>query len=144
MIYFLNLILFFIFTIVVVTIYRKDKELKCGKNLAVSACCVTLMCITGVVFIMETFNIANTYATIDANIAAWEQNYKTIVYQLENNMYEENSMGLRDLMERVELWNSDLAMRKELTNNFWIGIYYPDVYDQFNFIDLSEYNLIGN
>lgn len=38
MIYFLNLILFFIFTIVVVTIYRKDKELKCGKNFAVSAC----------------------------------------------------------------------------------------------------------
>lgn len=71
-------------------------------------------------------------------------NYKTIVYQLENNMYEENSMGLRDLMERVELWNSDLAMIKELANNFWVGIYYPDVYDQFNFIDLSEYNLIGN
>ena len=56
-------------------------------------------------------------------------------------MYTENNVGLRDLIDRVDYWNYDLARRKELADNFWVGIYYPDVYDDFEFIDLADYDL---
>lgn len=104
---------------------------------AISTLCFALWALCDVGMIIQA-NIE-----IDSNVAAWKQKYNSMMYQLENDMYIENNVGLRDLINEVEYWNYDLARRKELANNFWVGIYYPDVYEQFEFIDLSEYNLEG-
>jgi len=31
-----------------------------------------------------------------------------------------------------------LAYRKTIQRDFWVGIYYPNVYDQFEFIELNK------
>lgn len=139
--YFLLIVLFLFFSIVCVKTFKKDTSLDSLKNFTICLSCGIAAIVFLVVSICETVSLIEIYTKIDANIASWKQQYEAIVYQLENNMYQDNNIGLRDLMDRVENWNSDLASRKELEDNFWVGIYYPDVYDQFEFIDLSDYEL---
>lgn len=37
-------------------------------------------------------------------------------------------------MDEIREWNGDLAYCKEIQRNFWVGIYYPNVYDNLEFI----------
>lgn len=79
---------------------------------------------------------ANT--DIDAYVASMQQRHDALVYQLENNVYEnDNDIGKRELYEQIYEWNEDLAARKECQDSAWVGIFYADVYDQFEFIPLK-------
>lgn len=79
--------------------------------------------------------IANT--DTDAYIASMQQKHEMLVYQLENNVYANNNdIGMRELYEDIQEWNEDLAMYKELQDSVWVGMFYANVYDQFEFIPL--------
>lgn len=74
----------------------------------------------------------------DAKMGSWKARYESLVYQYENELYEnDNDVGKRELMVDIEWWNSDLAYRKEIQRDFWVGIYVPNVYDEFEFIPLK-------
>lgn len=74
----------------------------------------------------------------DAKIAKYQARYDSLVYQYENDIYDnDNDLGKRDLMEDVEAWNTDLAYHKQIQRNFWVGIFYPNIYDYFDFIELQ-------
>lgn len=74
----------------------------------------------------------------DAKIAKYQARYDSLVYQYENDIYDnDNDLGKRDLMEDIEAWNTDLAYRKQIQRNFWVGIFYPNIYDYFDFIELQ-------
>lgn len=73
----------------------------------------------------------------DAQIARCYAQYDSLVYQYENDVYDnDNDLGKRDLMEDIEAWNKDLAYYKKVQRNFWVGIFYPNIYDSFDFIEL--------
>lgn len=78
------------------------------------------------------------YINADAYVSAMTERYESLTYQYENDIYNnDNDVGKRELMEDIQNWNEDLAKNKELQNNFWVGIFVPDVYDQFEFIELD-------
>ena len=55
----------------------------------------------------------------------------------ENNLYDnDNDIGKKELMDEIHEWNGNLAYCKKIQRNFWVGIYYPNVYDNFEFIPL--------
>lgn len=67
-----------------------------------------------------------------------EARYESLVCQYENNMYDnDNDIGKKELMNQIQDWNEDLAFGKEMQNNFWIGIFIPNVFDQFEPISLE-------
>lgn len=75
--------------------------------------------------------------TDDAYTSAMEQRYKSLTYQLENDMYNnDNEYGKKELYDHIQSWNEDLASGREMQDNFWIGIFYHHVYDRFEFIEL--------
>lgn len=139
--YILIIVSFLLFTFISVVTCKKGVESGKLKYSLIFTFSIVLAGIFAVVGICKTASLVKTYSELDANIAACKQNYEIIVYQLENNLYQDNNIGLKDLMDSVESWNSDLARGKELQDNFWVGIYYPDIYDQFELIDLSDYEL---
>ena len=96
----------------------------------------TLTIFMSVVIIASGVVLSTTYIGVDADLAQYQQEYKSLTYQLENNVYDnDNDIGKKELYEQVQKWNENLARGKSLQDNFWVGIYYPDIYDQLEFIE---------
>ena len=75
---------------------------------------------------------------VDAYVAENQMRYEMLVYQYENDIYDnDNDLGKRDLMEDIQKWNEDLAYHRKAQDDFWVGIFHPNVYDQFEFIELK-------
>lgn len=87
--------------------------------------------------VISAIGFATSYIGTDASIAKWETQYESLTYQLENNLYDnDNDIGKKELMDEIREWNEDLAYRKAIQRNFWVGIYYPNIYDNLEFIPL--------
>lgn len=87
--------------------------------------------------IMVIVIIANNVG-VAGEIQARKQKYDSLVYQAENNLYEnDNDLGKKDLANQIQKWNEDLARGKVLQDDFWVGIFYADIYDEFEFIPLT-------
>ena len=88
--------------------------------------------------IVSVVVLAINYIGIDGYVARMNTRYETLVYQYENNIYDnDNDLGKRELMVDIQNWNEDLSSRRERQRDFWIGIYIPNIYDQFEYIELK-------
>ena len=75
---------------------------------------------------------------VEAKIESNKQRYDSLVYQAENNLYEnDNDLGKKELVNQIQEWNEDLARGKALPDDFWVGIFYADIYDEFDFIPMT-------
>ena len=82
--------------------------------------------------------IACCYIGVDGHVDAMHVRYDMLTYQYENNIYDnDNDLGKRELMEDIRNWNEGLAWNKRMQRDFWIGIYIPDIYNQFESIKLE-------
>ena len=88
--------------------------------------------------IVSVVILAINYIGIDGYIARMNTRYETLIYQYENDIYDnDNDLGKRELMVDIQNWNEDLSSRRERQRDFWIGIYIPNIYDQFEYIELK-------
>ena len=88
--------------------------------------------------IVSVVVLAINYIGIDGYVARMNTRYETLVYQYENNIYDnDNDLGKRELIVDIQNWNEDLSSRRERQHDFWIGIYIPNIYDQFEYIELK-------
>lgn len=77
----------------------------------------------------------------DGYVASSHQRYDSLVYQVKNRLYEDDILlSKKELANQITEWNEDLAKHKINQDDFWIGIFVPNVYDQFEFIPIE---LIG-
>ena len=100
-------------------------------------CAITLAISVITAAIMSIF-VIDANVGIEGKIASNEQRYEALVYQVENEIYEnDNDVGKYELYNQVREWNEDLAKGKAMQNHFWFGIFYPDIFDKFEFIELK-------
>jgi predicted PurR-regulated permease PerM len=115
-------------------LYRKTKY--GGEWVRFVGIAIIILCAFAI-FIMTAFITAD-HITAKSQAAAYQQQYDSLTYQLENNLYDnDNDIGKKALYQEIQEWNSNLAYHKTVQRDFWIGIFYPNIYDQFEFI---EYN----
>ena len=95
--------------------------------------------ISGIAIVVSIAIMADRYSHADADVAKYQKRYESLTYQYENDFYNnDNDVGKYELVSQIEYWNTDLAYRKTIQRDFWLGIYYPNIYDQFEFIKLDK------
>ena len=94
--------------------------------------------IAGIAFVVMLIVVIVNNVGVEARIEANKQRYESLIYQAENNLYEnDNDLGKKELANQIQEWNEDLASGKALQDDFWVGIFYADIYDEFNFIPIT-------
>lgn len=104
--------------------------------LCIVSCLLTI--IFGLVFVLLSIGMAYEYVNIDGRIEEYKTEYNSLVYQYENNIYDnDNDLGKKELMNDILEWNKDLVYMQNAQDDFWIGIFFADIYDQFKTIELG-------
>ena len=93
--------------------------------------------VLGVVILFMTVAICIGNFGADAKVAKYKERYDSLVYQYENEIYCDDN-AVYDLLTDIREYNEDLAYYQEIQDDFWIGVFYPNIFDQFELIELDE------
>ena len=78
-------------------------------------------------------------AGADAYLASMQEKRSALVYQLENDIYDnDNDLGKKELYSEITEYNCDIAEGKIKQNNILVYNLYPDVYDELELIEFPE------
>ena len=95
----------------------------------------------GIAVLVMSIHLCVEYSTVDANIAKNEELYKAITYKVESETCrDEFGLLSKEVIDEIQEWNKDVLYHQNIQDNFWIGIFYPDVFDRFKTIDYERYN----
>jgi len=65
-----------------------------------------------------------------------EQRYVGIMYKIESGIYEDDfKINDKDLVTEISEWNQDIVYYKSMQRNIWVGVFIPNIYDEFETID---------
>ena len=100
-----------------------------------SATCMTFGLFSCVAAIVMTVTAIAIACGATGYAAACHERYESLVYQAEADMYNnDNEIGKKELMNQIQSWNEDLAIGKARQRDLWVGVFYPNIYDDFDFI----------
>lgn len=96
-----------------------------------------------VLFIMLLIMISYRFYMNDAYVQQRRERYHAIQFKLEkqydkDEFYGVNPLVTKEIIDEVQAWNEDLIYYQTLQNDFWIGIFIPNIYDQFKPIEYEE------
>lgn len=75
-----------------------------------------------------------------AEVAEMNEQYKGITYKVESGACRDE-LGLlsKEVIDEVQEWNEDIVYYQNVQDDFWIGIFVPNIYDQFETIGYERY-----
>lgn len=81
------------------------------------------------------------YIGIDAKVAKNLEIYNAIEYKVTSDACrDEFGLLSKEVIDEVQNWNKDVIYYQNIQDDFWVGIFYPNVFDQFEVIDYEKYN----
>lgn len=110
---------------------KEEHETSSLIMLSLSVCSAIILGVMGIVAFAQNVGTAGL-------IALNQQRYESLTYQLENNLYDnDNDLGKKELYDQIQAWNEDLAEGKAMQHDIWVGAFYPNIFDEFEFIELK-------
>lgn len=82
--------------------------------------------------------IVMAYSTVPREVSSLTNEYEFLTQQYESGTLDCGCIACDySLIKDIREWDSELLRKKNAQNDPWVGIYYPDIYDQFEFIALE-------
>ena len=102
--------------------------------------CYVISIISGLAVIISLFIIIGEYTTMDSYLEKTREQYKAITYKIESDSCRDE-FGLlnKEVIDEIQEWNKDVRFYQNIQDNFWLGIYYPNVFDEFETIDYESF-----
>ena len=96
--------------------------------------------ISGLSIIISLFLSIGQYTTMNAYLEKTREQYKAITYKIESDACRDE-FGLlnKEVIDEIQQSNKDLRFYQSIQDNFWLGIYYPNVFDEFETIDYESF-----
>ena len=101
--------------------------------------CITIF-ISGFIMIIMITILCCMYIGIDARVERSKETFDAITYKVESGACRDE-FGLlnKEVIDEIQFWNESVIYHQKMQNDFWVGVFYPDVYDQFKTIDSEKY-----
>ena len=97
------------------------------------------ICISIIAVAVMGVIIAATHVTANGEKLANEQRYDSLIYKAgTESIRDEFGIVNKEYIDEVQAWNEDVIKYKEWQRDFWIGIFIPNIYDDFETIDLEN------
>jgi len=101
--------------------------------------CTAISILSGLVALIMIICAVGVNLCAAGEKAERQQIHSSLLYQLEHQLYEnDNDIGKKELYSEITDWNSEVARGKEMQHSPWVGIFYPDIYDDLDLIPLDE------
>lgn len=96
--------------------------------------------LSGLAIIISLFLIIGEYTTIDSYLEKSREQYKAITYKIESDACRDEFGFLnKEVIDEIQEWNKDVIFYQNIQDNFWLGIYYPNVFNEFKTIDYESF-----
>lgn len=113
-------------------VFRHDDELLFAEG-------ATILILGMIVFIMLIIIIYN-HCGINARVQKWRETYDALTYKLESDACRDEFCLLnKEIIDEIQGWNEDVKYNQGIQRDFWVGIFYPNVFDEFETIDYYRY-----
>lgn len=95
---------------------------------------------SAIAIVISLIIMAYNYVTKDAFIKVNEECYKALTYKVESDICcDEFGLLNKEVIDEVQEWNQGVIYYQNIQRNFWVGIYYPNVFDDFKTIDYDNF-----
>lgn len=96
--------------------------------------------VSGFIMAIMIIVFVSNYIGINAQVEKTKERYNAITYKVESGACRDE-FGLlnKEVIDEIQDWNESITYHKNIQKDFWIGIFIPDVYDQFETIDYTKY-----
>lgn len=101
---------------------------------------IFLFIISGIIMAVMIILFACNYIGVDAQVEKYKEQYNAITYKVESDTCRDE-FGLlnKEVIDEVQDWNENITYHKTIQRDFWVGIFIPNIYDQFETIDYTKY-----
>ena len=96
--------------------------------------------ISGFIMLIMIVCITSVYIQANARVEKLKETYNALTYKVESDACRDE-FGLlnKEIIDEIQEWNEDITYSKNIQRNFWVGIFIPNRYDQFETIDYTKY-----
>ena len=96
--------------------------------------------ISGFIMVIIITILCCMYIDIDARVEQSKETFDAITYKVESGACRDE-FGLlnKEVIDEIQEWNESIIYNQKMQNDFWVGVFYPNVYDQFETIDYEKY-----
>lgn len=120
--------------------YEKNKFLYCHDDEITFAGWITSV-ISGLVVLIMLVVIICSHTNVEAKLEQNREIYDALTYKMESTTCRDEFGFLsKEVIDEVQEWNKSVRYRQSAQDDFWVGVFYPDVFDEFETIDYESYN----
>lgn len=94
--------------------------------------------ITSIIAIVMIIVSVCTAIAIDGYRESKQQEYISLRYQAENNLYDSNEYtSKKELVDQITKWNQEVTKGKINQDNIWVSWFYPHIYNDLKLIPIG-------
>ena len=95
--------------------------------------------VSGIIAVIMLIIIISSNLGAQGTKLSNQQTYDSLIYKSQTeSIRDEFGIVNKEYIDEVQAWNEDIVKYKNWQRDFWIGIFVPNIYDEFETIDLSS------
>ena len=138
-------VIIFTIGIGIIAIGNNDWDIKKNNFLWRNSDCISMIGVatsiaSGLIALIMLCFIIFTHTNVDAYLEENREIYSALTYKMESTTCRDEFGFLsKEVIDEVQEWNQDVRYYQSAQDNFWVGIFYPNVYDEFKTIGYETY-----